>query len=218
MADYPDWVMKHKKKGTYINRVKDKYYLYAAHSVRVPGTNKVRRVSDGYIGRITEADGLIPAREKVGDDVEVFEYGLCATLFDLCRDIRSGLKRSFQDAADRIFVFAILELAYGNYSQESYQWSFLSVKFPDLDTHKCFTEKQVLAFERCKRMLADVMYKTFGDEQDIARIRLSRILMVKAKRKFYTSAVSDDTNEWLLKYNIDRRRWFGKNREYYPGN
>ena len=31
MADYPDWVLAHKKKGTYVNRVGDRYYLYAAH-------------------------------------------------------------------------------------------------------------------------------------------------------------------------------------------
>ena len=32
MADYPDWVLKLKVKGTYVNCVKGKYYLYAAHS------------------------------------------------------------------------------------------------------------------------------------------------------------------------------------------
>ena len=44
---YPDWVLKHKIKGTYINCVGDKYYLYAAHSERILGTKKVKRVSDG---------------------------------------------------------------------------------------------------------------------------------------------------------------------------
>ena len=80
MANYPDWVMVHKKKGTYINCVNGKYYLYAAHSERVPGTKKVRRVSDGYIGRITQEDGLIPARDKVTGEVCVYEYGLCMTI------------------------------------------------------------------------------------------------------------------------------------------
>ena len=218
MADYPDWVMKHKKKGTYINRVKDKYYLYAAHSERVPGTKKVRRVSDGYIGRITEEDGLIPAQEKIGDEVSVFEYGLCATVFYLCSDIHAGLIKNFRDAADRIFVAGILSVAYGDCSLESYKWSFLSVKFPDLDILKSFTDKQTVAFERCKRMITDVMSKKFEDDIDIARMRLSRIFMVKAKRKFYTSALNDETKEWLLKYNIDWRNWFGKDREYNFGN
>jgi len=52
MSAYPDWVMKHKEKGTYINKVGDKYYLYKVHSERIKGTGKVRRVSDGYLGNI----------------------------------------------------------------------------------------------------------------------------------------------------------------------
>ena len=72
---YPDWVLKHKIKGTYINRVDDKYYLYATHSERILGTKKVKRVSDGYLGRITEKDGLIPSKDKVSSDILVYEYG-----------------------------------------------------------------------------------------------------------------------------------------------
>ncbi len=64
-SDYPDWVLQHKKKGTYINKVGDKYYLYAAHSERVRETGKIRRVCDGYLGRITEKDGFIPAKDKL---------------------------------------------------------------------------------------------------------------------------------------------------------
>lgn len=51
---YPNWVLKHKKKGTYINKVGDKYYLYAAHSEHILGTaNKSRRICDGYLGNYT---------------------------------------------------------------------------------------------------------------------------------------------------------------------
>ena len=108
MANYPEWVMTHKKKGTYINFVKGKYYLYAAHSERVPGTKKVRRVSDGYIGRITQEDGLIPARDKVTGDVCVYEYGLCMTILDTCNTVVAGLQREFRGAADFVLVSSIL--------------------------------------------------------------------------------------------------------------
>ena len=74
MPNYPEWVLKHKKKGTYINVANGKYYLYAAHSERVPGTSKVRRVCDGYLGRITEKEGLIPPRDKVKGEIIVYEY------------------------------------------------------------------------------------------------------------------------------------------------
>ena len=55
---YPEWVLKHKKKGTYVNCVKGRYYLYAAHSERIHGTKKVKRIFDGYLGRITDRMGL----------------------------------------------------------------------------------------------------------------------------------------------------------------
>lgn len=64
VADYPNWVLIHKKKGTYVNKVGDKYYLYAAHSERVKDSGKIRWNCDGYLGRITVKDGLIPAKNK----------------------------------------------------------------------------------------------------------------------------------------------------------
>ena len=204
MANYPDWVLAHKKKGTYINHVKGKYYLYAAHSERIPGTNKVRRVSDGYIGRITEEDGLILARDKVKDEVVVYECGLCMTLLGLSKDIHKGMKRGFRDAADKILVSGILSVAYGEKSQEAYNWSFLSVMFPGLDMNKS-TQKQTVATERCERMVADVMSRKFGG--DIPKTRLSRICMVKINNKFYSN-MDNDTKEWLSSHEIDWRAWY----------
>lgn len=76
---YPDWVLQHKKKGTYVNCVKGRYYLYAAHSERVPGTKKVKRICDGYLGRITEEAGFSRIKlngrwysSKLSDTVRVF--------------------------------------------------------------------------------------------------------------------------------------------------
>ena len=212
MADYPDWVMKHKKKGTYINHVNGKYYLYAAHSERVPGTNKVRRVSDGYIGRITEKDGLIPARDKVGGEVIVYEYGLSAALLGMCGNIHNGLKREFRGAADWLLVMGILSVAFGDQSQETYNWTFLSVEFPDINMQKVPTAKQSTAIERCERMVGDVMKKTFGEDFEIAKTRLSRICMVKVNENFYCSQVSESTKEWLRSHKIDWSDWFGKDR------
>jgi hypothetical protein len=104
MADYPEWVLKHKKKGTYVNAVKGKYYLYAAHSERIPGTDKVRRVSDGYLGRITEEEGFVPAKGKMDEGVYVHEFGLSETIVRLCPKIHAGLKREFRANADTVMV------------------------------------------------------------------------------------------------------------------
>ena len=203
MTDYPDWVMKHKAKGTYINCVKGKYYLYKAHSERVPGTKKVKRVFDGYIGRITEEDGLIPVRDKVKDEVVVYEYGLCMTMMTLCSDISRGLHREFRSAADRILISGLLTAAFGECSQEVYEWSYLSVKFPKLDMTKALTDKQRTGVTRCARMASDVMLKQFGDDRGAVFSRLSKIYMVKINGQFYRSKVNDDAKKLLLKYKVD---------------
>ena len=75
MATCPEWVLKSKEKGTYINVQNGKYYLYAAHLERIHGTNKVRRVSDGYLGWITEEDGFILAKRKLSDRYKCMSTG-----------------------------------------------------------------------------------------------------------------------------------------------
>lgn len=40
-ANYPDWVMKYKSKGVYVNKVGNTYYLYRAHCVYDKTTKKI---------------------------------------------------------------------------------------------------------------------------------------------------------------------------------
>src|SRR5665647_2072924 len=121
MANYPDWVIKFKEKGTYINYVKGKYYLYAAHSERVPGTKKVKRVCDAYLGRITEEDGLIPPKDKVAGTVSVLEYGLSSLIFSICSDIHKGFRKTFTKNGDFVVVAAILTFIYGKYNDSLFR-------------------------------------------------------------------------------------------------
>ncbi len=210
MADYPEWVLAHKKKGTYINRVGDKYYLYAAHSERVPGTNKVKRVHDGYIGRITERDGLIPTRDKARGTVIVYEYGLCVTLLSLCDRVHKGLRREFRGAADWILVAGLLTVAYGDYLQDTYQWSFLSVRFPGLDMGKTLTDKQRFGLTRCVRMVTDVSLSRFGENTPTVVARLTRICKVSVNGQLYAPELSATMKEWLNLQGIDWGGWFGE--------
>jgi len=209
MADYPDWVLAHKKKGTYINCVKGKYYLYAAHSERIPGTQKVRRVSDGYIGRITEEDGLIPARDKVDGGVAVHEYGLCMALLTLCTDVAKGLQREFRGATEKVLVAGLLSAAYGGCSTEEYGWSYLSVMFPGLAIED-LTGKQRTGAERCTRMAMDTLSRKFGEAAGQAAAKLSRICAVKVNGRIYIQENIGDTKEWLLCHNVEWRELYGE--------
>lgn len=202
MANYPDWVIAHKKKGTYINFVNGKYYLYAAHSERVPGTKKVRRISDGYIGRITQDEGLIPARDKVRGEVYVYEYGLCMTILDTCDMVAVSLRREFRGATDFVLVSSILWETNGKCDSETFLESYLSVKYPALNIDKVPTEKQKTAIERGRRMISDMMFRRFGENLPEAREKLLKMYMVKVNGQFYKSKIPAGTTEWLKKHEI----------------
>jgi hypothetical protein len=202
MANYPDWVMAHKKKGTYINFTNGKYYLYAAHSERVPGTKKVRRVSDGYIGRITQEDGLIPARDKVTGEVYVYEYGLCMTILDTCDTVASSFRREFRGAADFVLVSSILWETSGKCGSDNFEGSYLSVIYPEVNIGKVPTDKQKTGIERGRRMISDMMSRRFGEDLPEARERLSKIYMVKVNGQFYRSRMPNETTEWLKIHKI----------------
>ncbi|MDR3304912.1 MAG: hypothetical protein LBS85_02615 [Clostridiales Family XIII bacterium] len=178
MADYPDWVMKHKRKGTYINKAGNKYYLYAAHSERVPGTKKVVRVSDGYLGRVTEKDGFIPAKRKLSGEVFVYEYGFSHTILALCGRIHSGLRREFKANADFVMASGALLFMYGEIRQETYETSWLLMSLPGLSMDTAPTGKQRAGIERTGRMIADTLKKRFGDELPEAFALLPCIRMV----------------------------------------
>lgn len=107
---YPDWVVKHKSKGVYVLKKYDSYYLYRAHSVRVKGTNKVKRVFDGYIGKVDEHLGVIPAKSRVSNNIEVYEYGVYQFIYCLCFNIYKGLKVSYKHYSDSIYGLAIYEV------------------------------------------------------------------------------------------------------------
>lgn len=203
MADYPDWVLRHKVKGTYINYVKGKYYLYAAHSERVPGTKKVKRICDGYLGRITEGEGLIPVRDKVADTIRVMEYGVSSLLLIVCSKIHKGLRRTFTKNGDFIMVASVLSFIYGKYSEVLYNQSFLSTRFPNLDFQSPLTEAQIYGADRGFRMIKDTVQRVFGDDLQDILIHFGHLYKVNVNGKLYLSEETDEIKMYKQKYKIE---------------
>jgi hypothetical protein len=202
MPDYPEWVLKHKKKGTYINVVKGKYYLYAAHSERIKGTNKVRRVSDGYLGRITEEEGFIPVKNKLAEDVCVFEFGLSETIVRLCVKIHTGLKREFRANADYVFVCGAILFMYGEIRRDFYESSVLSLRFPGLDPEKKPTETQHVGTERTRRMIEDTLEKNFGNDCAEALALLPLIHAVSMAGEFRAAKIPEGVSAFCVKHGL----------------
>lgn len=202
MANYPEWVMKYKEKGTYINYVKGKYYLYAAHSERVPGTKKVKRVCDAYLGRITKEDGLIPPKDKVSGTVKVMEYGLSTLVLSICDNIYKGLRRTFTKNGDFVMVAAILTFIYGKYTNELFKYSYLSIRFPELNFEVKPTDAQISGIERGFRMIKDTMTRTFGSDLQDILIHFGHLYKVNINGKLYLSEETGDIKILKQKYNV----------------
>jgi len=205
MADYPDWVLLHKKKGTYINKVGDKYYLYAAHSERIPGTKRVRRVCDGYLGRITQEDGLIPPKPKVSTPVINYEFGLSSLIISLCANIHKGFLKNFRNYGDFIMAASILTYIFGFYSSELLKYSWVSLHFPHMEIPSKLTLPQKSAIERGERMITDTMNNTFSSEIDTVKALFSLVTLVSVNNKLYCSQIPDAVNGIILKYQLEWR-------------
>ena len=202
MSNYPEWVLTHKKKGTYINFQNGKYYLYAAHSERIPGTDKVKRVSDGYLGRITEKDGFIPAKRKLPDKVYAYEYGLSVTILSLCGKVHSGLRREFRTNADFVMVSGALLYKHGEIKQEFYESSWLSVLFPGFDMRKTLTGKQRTGIERARRMIADTLGCHFGEGCNTAVSFLALVFAIRTGNETVICIPPEGATEFLHRYGI----------------
>ena len=203
MANYPDWVMKHKKKGTYINKVGDKYYLYAAHSERIKGTDKIRRISDGYLGRITEDNGLIPPRDKVTSPIVTYEYGFSFVICSCTAQILRGLCRTFPDYGELVYVCSVLSFIYGMHDRELFEHSYLHLQFDSVLYPDTLTPAQVSGIQRGCLMITDTVTKHFGDDLPLIRAYFSNIHLVRINQKLYVSEVTAQIHALSEKYFID---------------
>ncbi len=205
MADYPEWVLAHKKKGTYINRVGDKYYLYAAHSERIPGTKRVRRICDGYLGRITEKEGLIPPKDKVVSPVISYEFGLSSLTLSVCANIHKGLRRIFVVHGDFVMAASILTFIFGIYSEELFRHSWLSLHFSPMDIPQNLTPAQKNGIDRGTRMVTDTMGRTFGSDLPSVRAVFSLVTLSLINQKLYCCPPPESVNLFIEKFHLDWR-------------
>lgn len=83
---YPDWVQKHRTRGTTVKKKGETYYLYKRTSRRVKG-KKYPQPVDSYIGIITPEGVIQSNKKKVSlTDAEVWEYGFSKAILELCPD------------------------------------------------------------------------------------------------------------------------------------
>lgn len=198
---YPEWVLKYKKKGTYINKVGNNYYLYAAHSEHVPGTaNKARRVCDGYLGKITETDGFIPKKQKASP--VSLEYGLSCAITSLCKKPFQRIEHDYPNTFKEILIRSILRYIYEENVNRLQHLSFISSL---ISKDFVVDEQSEFLIQRTTRMIQSILRKTFPDSDDlfcfISEMRCIQI--IKLNNDWVISKFNRNVNDFIASNHMD---------------
>ena len=113
---HPQWALAYKKPGTELRYIKGKYYLYEYKTVYDKEKHGPRKVTGKLIGRITEADGLIPSgkrqlekavQERIFGNPLCKEYGVSNLIVSQFGKQVEALKTVFPE-----YWKSILQIAY----------------------------------------------------------------------------------------------------------
>ena len=144
---YPDWVTKHRRPGTNISKIGGKYYLYEISSVWDKEKKRARKITKGYLGRITE-EGFVPKKTKTPPlppvNPTVKNYGEAIVAEGVGADILERLRSHFPELAETIYAVAVLRLLHNHpfkRLENEYEHSYLSEIYKNLNlSGKSMTE------------------------------------------------------------------------------
>lgn len=133
---YPDWVIKQKRKGTEIRRKGNNFYLYKVTSVWDKDKKRARKITVKFLGTITPQGLIKPRQELLRESmgsVSVKEFGATNFLSGMNEAIKESLKGIYPDKWKELFVFSVFRLLYNTpikNLQAYYVTSFLSETQP----------------------------------------------------------------------------------------
>lgn len=178
---YPEWVQRHRTKGTTIRKVGNNYYLYKHSSKRVQGKkNPVPK--DTYIGRITP-EGIIKGGNKkvstVNGDVVVKEYGFSVAMKSLCtQGWKNAVGKNWEAVLNKIII---------DESPESYIYDSLTAD-KEVESHIQAGAQKASFQRRIKKeyhieisdlyLLRSVYIVTIGGKNVISRITEEQRLLL----------------------------------------
>lgn len=93
---HPDWALTHKKPGTELKIINNRYYLYAVKSQYDKTLKRSKKISLGILGSITQEQGFVISEKKelkekitkklLVNDAFCLEYGLSKWLTDTLKE------------------------------------------------------------------------------------------------------------------------------------
>ncbi|MEW6095757.1 MAG: transposase [bacterium] len=130
---YPNWVLKYKRKGTAIHKTGENFYLYEVTSIWDKRLKRARKITKGYLGRLTPI-GLKEPGYRINRPTTCKECGASLFLIEGNKEIIERLKEYFPIRWKELFTLSCFRLMYQSplkHMELHYHDSWLSEEFPD---------------------------------------------------------------------------------------
>ncbi len=120
-SPHPLWAIKHRKPGTELRRINNRYYLYEYKTVYNAETKRPKKVSGKCLGTITEKEGFRQSPRllvtkiqegKINTPIFVREYGLSYFIVKKFKHYADKLKKYFPDYWQQILSIAYCRFAF----------------------------------------------------------------------------------------------------------
>ena len=171
---HPDWVMKHKTKGTEIRKIGKYYYIYKVRSEYDKEKKRAKKITEKFLGKITE-DGLIkPKLERALEsqkNISVKEFGASQFISNESSDLIQNLKGIFPDTWKEIYTFAVFRFFYSSpikNVQDHYHGSYLSDIILDAKVSPKTISKVLHSIGRQRQLIKKFLSKYIVEGESIA--------------------------------------------------
>ncbi len=155
----PDWVLKYKRKGTAIHKIRGRFYLYQVTSKWDKTLKRARKITTGYLGRITP-EGLQEPRYKINRPTTCKEYGASWLLMEANKEIIERLKEYFPARWKELFTLSVFRLMYQSPLKNMelhYQDSWLSESMPDAALSKNTLSQVLEVVGQCREDIVEFL-------------------------------------------------------------
>ena len=163
MSAIPPEIARFRRKGTEIKCIRGRYYLQRVTSKWDKQARKVRKITLGYLGRVTPEGVIPPKTRRIPADAKPFskEFGATWALRQLTPDILAALEKHFPEDARWLYATALIRCIRHcamRYTEHFYEVSHLSESMPGLHlssanlsnlmTSLGYRRRQMVAFMR----------------------------------------------------------------------
>ena len=120
-STHPQWALAHKKQGTELRCINNRYYLYEYKTVYDATLKRARKITGKILGSITKRDGFIPSATRIANSVKrnvismpviVKEYGVSQLVFQRFKHYSQPLAKFFPEHWKYILAIAYCRFIY----------------------------------------------------------------------------------------------------------